>query len=48
MLMSGKDPLKFKREELIREHIYMPEGGAGVMIKDTLQADYVSTTIDII
>jgi CDP-glycerol glycerophosphotransferase (TagB/SpsB family) len=48
MLMGGNDPLKFKREELIREHFYMPEGGAGVMIKDTLQADYVSTAIDII
>jgi CDP-glycerol glycerophosphotransferase (TagB/SpsB family) len=48
MLMGGNDPLKFKREELIREHLYMPEGGAGVMIKDTLLADYVSTAIDII
>jgi len=40
MLLSGMDPLSKKRKELINRYFFMPEGGAGLAIKEYLHADY--------
>lgn len=37
MLLSGEDPLQKKRKELMKELIFIPEGGAGEFIKKCLQ-----------
>ena len=43
MLLSGKDPLRSKREELKKELFFIPEGGAGRLIKDYLIKDFNSS-----
>jgi CDP-glycerol glycerophosphotransferase (TagB/SpsB family) len=40
MLLSGKDPLRKRREELMNVLFFMPEGGAGRLIKEHVQTDY--------
>jgi hypothetical protein len=40
MLIAGNDPLREKRRELIKTLLFMPEGGAGWRIKETLKADF--------
>jgi CDP-glycerol glycerophosphotransferase (TagB/SpsB family) len=44
MLLSGKDFLREKRQELMKTLFYIPEYGASVIIKDHLKLDY-STAI---
>ena len=36
MLISGNDPLRGKRKDLMKEVLIMPEGGSGLYIEDTL------------
>jgi hypothetical protein len=40
MLLAGNDPLRKKREELMKTMFFMPETGAGRMIKEYLKVDY--------
>lgn len=40
MLVSGKDPLRQKRHEIMKELIYLPEGGAARNIKEIIATDY--------
>ncbi len=40
MLIAGSDPLRAKRRELIQTLFFMPEGGAGLRIKETMKADF--------
>lgn len=40
MLRSGKDPLKEKRESLIKEIFYIPKEGSGNLIKDLIKTDF--------
>jgi hypothetical protein len=40
MLLSGQDPLREKRQELIKALFFKPEGGAGRVIKEYLKSDY--------
>lgn len=42
MLLSGRDPLREKRQELMRDLFFIPEGGAGQAIKNRLQEDYAT------
>ena len=39
MLKAGNDPLKVKREELIKSQFYIPENGAGFTIKEYIKND---------
>lgn len=41
MLRSGKDPLKKKRQEIIKSVFYLPEKGAGYAIKEVIKEDYM-------
>jgi CDP-glycerol glycerophosphotransferase (TagB/SpsB family) len=43
MLLSGKDPLREKREQLMESLYYMPECGVGELIKKSLQNDFVNS-----
>jgi hypothetical protein len=40
MLLSGEDPLRQAREELMESILFVPEGGAGAQIKEALRRDY--------
>lgn len=40
MLKSGEDPLKEKRQELIRSEFYLPQNGAGYEIKELIKKDF--------
>lgn len=40
MLKSGNDPLKEKRQEIIKKEFYIPEKGAGYMIKELIKEDF--------
>ena len=40
MLKSGEDPLKEKRQELIRSEFYLPPKGAGYEIKELIKKDF--------
>ena len=40
MLRSGEDPLKEKRQQLIKENFYIPENGAGEIIKEIVKRDF--------
>lgn len=40
MLRSGKDPLREKREELIKTEFYIPKEGAGYLIKEIIKKDF--------
>jgi hypothetical protein len=40
MLLSGTDPLKEKREGLIKSILFLPDGGAGLKIKEAIRSDY--------
>lgn len=40
MLKSGNDPLKEKRQEIIKSEFYIPETGAGETIKDIIKGDF--------
>jgi hypothetical protein len=42
MLLSGKDPLREKRKELMDLLFYMPECGAGDLIRQTIKGDYIN------
>ncbi|MGH7981440.1 MAG: hypothetical protein ACREE6_18840, partial [Limisphaerales bacterium] len=42
MLLSGQDPLREKRKELMKDLFFMPENGAGQAIKSWLQKDYAT------
>ena len=39
MLASGEDPLYEKRQEIIREHYFLPKEGAGYLIKEFIKSD---------
>jgi len=40
MLLSGYDPLREKRNELANSILFMPEGGAGLGIKEAIASDF--------
>jgi len=40
MLLSGHDPLKVKREEIRQALFFVPDGGSGRFIKETISDDY--------
>ena len=40
MLKAGKDPLKRKRQEIIKNEFYIPEQGAGYTIKELIKEDF--------
>lgn len=40
MLKRGEDPLKEKRQELIRSEFYLPPNGAGYEIKELIKKDF--------
>ena len=40
MLKSGNDPLKEKRQEIIKSEFYIPEQGAGYTIKELIKKDF--------
>jgi len=40
MLISGHDPLKVKREEIKKSLVFLPDGGSGRFIKETISNDY--------
>ena len=40
MLISGYDPLKVKREEIRQSLVFVPDGGSGRFIKETISDDY--------
>lgn len=40
MLLSGNDPLRPKREDLMKALYFVPEGGAGRFIKDHVKSDF--------
>jgi hypothetical protein len=40
MLISGTDPLKEKRKELIKNVLYIPEEGSGMKIKEIIGSDF--------
>ena len=40
MLKSGNDPLKEKRQEIIKSEFYIPEKGAGYTIKELIKKDF--------
>jgi hypothetical protein len=40
MLLSGYDPLREKRNELANSIVFMPEGGAGLGIKEAIASDF--------
>lgn len=40
MLIAGNDPLREKREELIKLLLFLPEGGAGLRIKEVIRTDF--------
>lgn len=40
MLISGHDPLKVKREEIRKAHIFVQDGGSGRFIKEKISDDY--------
>lgn len=42
MLISGVDPLKEKRKELIKKVLYIPTEGSGAMIKNLIASDFFS------
>lgn len=42
MLRSGKDPLREKRQELIKSEFYIPEKGAGYSIKEAIKNDFLN------
>jgi hypothetical protein len=42
MLIAGNDPLRARRMELIKTLLFMPDGGAGWRIKETLKVDFRS------
>ena len=39
-LIAGNDPLRGKRSQLVKTLLFMPKGGAGARIKETLKADF--------
>lgn len=45
MLFSGKDPLKSKRQDLLKSLFLLPEGGAGAHIKEILKTDFAGETL---
>lgn len=40
MLISGNDPLRETRKELMKTVSYMPKGGAGLRVKEIIQSDF--------
>lgn len=40
MLKSGNDPLKEKRQEIIKSEFYIPQQGAGYTIKELIKKDF--------
>jgi len=40
MLISGNDPLLIKRQQLMSEILYLPNGGSGLAIKDVIKYDF--------
>jgi len=42
MLVGGTDPLREKRRELMQSLLFLPEGGAGVQIKEAVKSDWIS------
>lgn len=40
MLRNGNDPLKQKRQELIKSEFYIPKQGAGYLIKEEIKKDF--------
>jgi CDP-glycerol glycerophosphotransferase (TagB/SpsB family) len=40
MLISGNDPLRVKRQELMKSLLFLPQGGAGLRIKEILKTDF--------
>ncbi len=42
MLRNGDDPLKQKRQELIKDHFYIPKEGAGYLIKEAIKQDFLN------
>lgn len=45
MLLLGNDPLKEKRKILMAEVLFIPEGGAGLRIKETIQSNFNTSAI---
>ena len=45
MLANGDDPLFEKRQAIIREHYFLPEGGAGRVIKEYIKADALKQAV---
>ncbi len=42
MLRNGNDPLKEKRQKLIKDHFYIPKEGAGYLIKEAIKQDFLN------
>ena len=42
MLISGKDPLREKRQELMKLLLFLPEGGAGLKVTEILHSHFQS------
>lgn len=42
MLRSGNDPLKEKRQELIKSEFYIPKEGSGYLIKEAIKNDFLN------
>lgn len=42
MLRYGNDPLKEKRQELIKTNFYIPKEGAGFLIKEAIKNDFLN------
>jgi hypothetical protein len=45
MLTSGNDPLREKRQELVKLLLFLPEGGAGLKITEILRSDFQCRTV---
>ena len=42
MLKNGNDPLKEKRQEIIKNEFYIPKEGAGYIIKELIKQDFMT------
>ena len=40
MLQAGEDPLKQKRQDLIKEAFYIPKQSSGELIKNIIKDDF--------
>ena len=45
MLLSGEDPMRTKREEIMKTLFFMPKCGAGAVIRNHLRSDFTKSSI---